>query len=84
MAPDSSKSTRDPASDWVINIGPGAGDEGGGIVAEGPPAQVAKSAKSRTAPYLAQVLDEGGLGRPILFKVRLLTRHRIVARAAEP
>ncbi|GGY13009.1 excinuclease ABC subunit A [Massilia dura] len=40
------------ASDWVIDIGPGAGDEGGRIVAAGPPATVAGTAESRTAPYL--------------------------------
>jgi excinuclease ABC subunit A len=39
-------------SDWVIDIGPGAGDEGGKVVAAGAPCDVAKSAKSRTAPYL--------------------------------
>lgn len=40
-------------SDWVIDIGPGAGDEGGKIVAAGPPAEVAKAGNSKTAPYLA-------------------------------
>jgi excinuclease ABC subunit A len=44
------------ASDWVIDIGPGAGDEGGRIVAEGPPANVAASRASRTAPYLARFM----------------------------
>ncbi|HYK05193.1 MAG TPA: excinuclease ABC subunit UvrA [Thermoanaerobaculia bacterium] len=39
-------------SDWVIDIGPGAGEEGGKVVASGPPCDVAKVAKSRTAPYL--------------------------------
>jgi excinuclease ABC subunit A len=43
-------------SDWVIDIGPGAGEEGGTIVAAGPPAEVAKSKRSRTAPYLARAL----------------------------
>ncbi|GAB3835968.1 excinuclease ABC subunit UvrA [Hymenobacter jeollabukensis] len=42
------------ASDWLIDMGPGAGDEGGQVVAEGPPAAVAKSKHSRTAPYLAR------------------------------
>jgi len=44
------------ASDWVIDIGPGAGDEGGRIVASGPPAKVAESRSSRTAPYLDRAL----------------------------
>lgn len=42
------------SSDWVIDIGPGAGDEGGQVVAEGPPAIVAGASRSRTAPYLAR------------------------------
>ncbi|HEY1816028.1 MAG TPA: excinuclease ABC subunit UvrA [Kofleriaceae bacterium] len=46
------------ASDWVIDIGPGAGDEGGRIVAAGPPELVAKSTASRTAPYLARFLAD--------------------------
>jgi len=44
------------ASDWVIDVGPGAGDEGGEIVVAGPPEKVARSARSRTAPYLARAL----------------------------
>jgi excinuclease ABC subunit A len=44
------------ASDWLIDIGPGAGDEGGAIVAQGAPAAVARSARSRTAKYLSKAL----------------------------
>jgi excinuclease ABC subunit A len=44
-------------SDWVIDMGPGAGDEGGKVVAAGPPSQVAKDQRSRTAPYLARTLN---------------------------
>jgi excinuclease ABC subunit A len=40
------------ASDWIIDMGPGAGDEGGKIVVAGPPEQVATAAASRTAPFL--------------------------------
>ena len=43
-------------SDWVIDIGPGAGDQGGKVVVAGTPQKVAKSKKSRTAPFLARVL----------------------------
>ena len=39
-------------SDWIIDMGPGAGDEGGLIVAEGTPKEMAKSKESRTAPFL--------------------------------
>ncbi len=44
------------ACDWVVDIGPGAGEAGGTVVASGPPKQVAGSRKSRTAPYLAGYL----------------------------
>ena len=40
------------ASDWVIDMGPGAGDEGGRIVAQGTPAEVARAKDSRTGHYL--------------------------------
>ena len=39
-------------SDWVIDVGPGAGDEGGKIVACGTPAELARNANSPTAPFL--------------------------------
>ncbi len=39
-------------SDWIIDMGPGAGDEGGKIVAEGTLDQVRRSAHSRTAEFL--------------------------------
>ena len=43
-------------SDWVIDIGPGAGDLGGKVVACGTPQKVANSKTSRTAPFLAREL----------------------------
>jgi excinuclease ABC subunit A len=41
------------AADWVIDLGPGAGDHGGEIVAEGPVELVAKDKKSITGRYLS-------------------------------
>jgi excinuclease ABC subunit A len=45
------------ASDWVIDLGPGAGEEGGRIVIAGPPAKVRESKPSRTAPYLKRAME---------------------------
>jgi excinuclease ABC subunit A len=45
-------------SDWVIDIGPGAGEDGGQVVASGTPAEIAKSSASRTAPYLSRFLKQ--------------------------
>ncbi|GAB3352240.1 excinuclease ABC subunit UvrA [Lysobacter tyrosinilyticus] len=43
-------------ADWVIDMGPGAGESGGRIVVEGLPRSVAKARGSRTASYLAATL----------------------------
>ncbi|MDQ2677449.1 MAG: excinuclease ABC subunit UvrA, partial [Actinomycetota bacterium] len=43
-------------ADWVIDLGPGAGDAGGRIVAAGPASDVAEAEDSRTAPFLARAL----------------------------
>jgi len=43
-------------SDWVIDIGPGAGEEGGRVVASGSPEEIARAPDSRTAVYLARFL----------------------------
>ena len=63
------------ASDWVIDVGPGAGDEGGRIVASGPPAEIAHAEHSRTAPYLQRHLS----GRPVAQRgdVPMLTPHEL-------
>lgn len=44
------------ASDWVIDIGPGAGEEGGQIVVAGSPQDIINSKLSKTGPYLARHL----------------------------
>jgi excinuclease ABC subunit A len=43
-------------SDWVMDMGPGAGEAGGKIVVAGTPAIVAASKESRTAPYLKKAM----------------------------
>jgi excinuclease ABC subunit A len=45
-------------SDWVIDMGPGAGDEGGRVVASGTPEQVAHAETSVTARYLLRFMSE--------------------------
>ena len=42
-------------ADWVIDLGPGGGPEGGMIVAEGPPSVVAENAASATGRALLEV-----------------------------
>jgi excinuclease UvrABC ATPase subunit len=40
-------------ADWIIDMGPGAGAEGGKVVFEGPPHELLKASKSLTGKYLA-------------------------------
>ena len=44
--------------DWIIDLGPGAGDDGGRIIASGTPDKVADVANSRTAKYLKLLMPQ--------------------------
>jgi excinuclease ABC subunit A len=46
-------------ADWVIDLGPEGGDEGGRIVAQGTPEEVARVKKSFTGQALARLLNNG-------------------------
>lgn len=48
-------------SDWIIDIGPGAGEEGGKVVVTGPPSMVIKNKESITAPFLLKYIEGNGL-----------------------
>jgi excinuclease ABC subunit A len=60
-------------ADWIIDLGPEGGDEGGYLVAEGPPEAVAANPASVTGRYLARRLKAegrplragGALGQPV-------------------
>jgi excinuclease ABC subunit A len=47
------------SADWLIDLGPEGGEEGGRIVATGTPEQVARNTQSHTGRYLARVLGNG-------------------------
>lgn len=47
-------------ADWVIDLGPGGGENGGEVVAVGTPEQVADNPKSLTGKYLKKYLDKKG------------------------
>ena len=44
-------------ADWVIDLGPGSGEDGGRVVAEGTPEEVARAAGSATGRILRRVLS---------------------------
>ncbi|MFG2994922.1 ABC transporter [Streptomyces sp. NPDC048340] len=51
-------------ADWVVDLGPGGGADGGRVVAAGTPAEVARTPDSRTAGHLARAVASlnGGSG----------------------
>jgi excinuclease ABC subunit A len=44
-------------ADWVVDLGPGGGEKGGEIIAEGTPEDIAKSRKSLTGKFLKRALN---------------------------
>ena len=51
------------AADWVVDMGPGAGDAGGRIMAQGTPEDAAESPEAPTAPWLKAALALSGRRR---------------------
>ena len=47
-------------ADWIIDLGPGAGANGGRLIATGTPEQLAQNPDSHTGQYLQRVLDGTG------------------------
>ncbi len=45
------------SADWILEVGPGAGAQGGRIIAEGPPEEIAR-ADTATSPFLRPALAE--------------------------
>lgn len=45
-------------ADYVVDLGPGAGGDGGRVVTTGTPAEVSTHADSVTAPYLAAAIPD--------------------------
>ena len=44
------------SSDWIIDLGPEGGDNGGTIIAEGTPESIMKNKKSYTGKYLKRII----------------------------
>jgi len=47
-------------ADWIIDLGPEAGEEGGYVIAEGTPEKIAKTAKSQTGKFLNKIFGVNG------------------------
>ena len=53
------------SADWLIDLGPEGGDQGGKIIATGTPEQVERNAQSHTGRYLARALNENGQAKGV-------------------
>jgi excinuclease ABC subunit A len=75
------------AADWVIELGPAAGADGGTIIAEGTPAQLAADPRSVIGPYLAgtavvrraQAAPDGPAGQLTIEVADLYNLHDVTA-----
>lgn len=51
-------------ADWLVDVGPGAGEQGGRVLYSGPPEGLAAVPESRTAPYLFEKTIPPSVPRP--------------------
>ncbi len=52
-------------ADWIVDMGPEGGEDGGQIVAEGTPSQVAAVAASHTGSFLARYVQPAAAAAPV-------------------
>ena len=72
--------------DWVIDLGPGGGVNGGRIIAEGPPERIAGVAVSATGQYLRPMLERASV-KPVVVETkpkRVARSRKVAVDADEP
>ncbi len=71
-------------ADWIVDLGPEAGDAGGEVVATGTPEQIAKIEESHTGKFLRRVISKSRaklhVDPEIAKSARDIARHRAVLR----
>jgi excinuclease ABC subunit A len=56
-------------ADWIIDLGPEGGEDGGQIIAEGSPEEVARIAHSHTGEFLRRYYESSGTASEDLVKI---------------
>lgn len=69
-------------SDWIVDMGVGAGINGGRIVAQGTPEEIKKNKNSITAPYLNRKLIVGKKYLDLKNKKRVINTKKIIIKGA--
>jgi excinuclease ABC subunit A len=70
-------------ADWILDLGPEAGQKGGELVTEGPPAQVALHPSSLTARFLRDLISAGPFAERPKYDAKAVAKQAVeAARAA--
>ena len=72
------------SADWVIDLGPEGGDQGGRVIATGTPEDIAAARISHTGRYLARALQENRPQGTSLSKISDIAGEKASALATEP
>ena len=64
------------SADWILDLGPEGGSDGGYIVAEGTPEEVAANPRSYTGQFLKPVLN-GAVGHPMMAQPSHRSQHEL-------